>query len=219
MRFSIAMATLAATLAFSGCATLDKDAFRGETAKPGPDDDKPSRTSRNLTVTWDNIGRGGAAMRQPGFIDVLANEDTFGPAQSFMPSRQQASASAIATVALAPPSVPAAALRTAPEPPPAVETTYRTSYSTYELQRWQRFCNRGIGMTDLDWQLVDSNSARVPAGAFPSCAPPAYGSQEYKQAWSAFCAGNTLSPSMRSIVKASARPSNQPAAKCKGIAQ
>lgn len=211
MRPFFAFAALAVTLAASGCVTVPDAA----TPRPQPDDDKPQRTSRNLTVTWDNIGRGGAAMRQPGFVDVLATEQSFGPEQNYMQSPTAKTTSQVKPVVLPshPSTTPSAPTTTAT---PTVKTSSNTSYSTYELQRWQRYCNDGVGMTEQDWKFVDAQKALVPDGAFPACRPPQHNAHQYLQAWQSFCAGTAISPSQMNVVRNSARPSSIKAASCKG---
>ncbi len=216
MRPNFALAALVMMLAATGCTTLSDAEAQAQAAKtPRPDDDKPQRTERNLTVTWDNIGRGGAAMRQPGFVDVLATENSFGPEQSYIQSPAAKAASRVTPMVL-PSQLSARTQLPAPAAAPPVKTTSHTSYSTYELQRWQRYCNEGVGMTEQDWKFVDAHKALVPEGAFPTCRPPQHTSHQYLEAWHSFCSGDAIKPVQMNVVKNSARPSSVPAAACKG---
>ena len=208
-RVPIALAISALLLSATGCVTQP---IATEIAAP-KQDDKVLRTARHLTVTWDNIGRGGAAMRQPGFVDVLANEQSFGPEQNYIQSMPPAAAPSRAPIAsVARPTVQA--LPTAAAAP--FKTSSRTSYSTYELQRWERYCGRGVGMGEQDWRFVDAQNHLVPEGAFPSCSPPMHNSQQYRDAWAEFCSGRAISESQMDVVRNSARPSSVSAKTCSG---
>lgn len=61
-----------------GVAMLAGCAANTPEAPPAPQapaiNDKPARVSRELTVAWDNYGRGGAALRQPAFVHVLGQD-------------------------------------------------------------------------------------------------------------------------------------------------
>lgn len=153
MRTFFSVAAIAATLV--GCNATNPPIPATDVPIAHQDADKPMRTARNLTVTWDNIGRGGAAMRQPGFIDVLSQENSFGPEQNYMRVPQSKHVAPVVTP-------------TAAKPP---KTSNKTSYSTYELQRWQRYCDQGRGMDSKDWRFVRAQNFEVPEGAFPNCKP------------------------------------------------
>lgn len=208
-RAPIALAICALLLSATGCVTQP---VANEIAAP-KQDDKPLRTARHLTVTWDNIGRGGAAMRQPGFVDVLANEQSFGPEQNYTRSIPPAAPTSSAPV----PNVARPTVQALPAAAAApFKTSSRTSYSTYELQRWERYCGRGVGMGEQDWRFVDAQNHLVPEGAFPSCSPPMHSSQQYREAWAVFCSGRAISESQVEVVRNSTRPSSVSANTCKG---
>lgn len=208
-RAPLSLAIAALMLSATGCVTQPKATVMEVSIQ----DDKPIRTSRHLTVTWDNIGRGGAAMLQPGFVDVLANEQSFGPDQNYIQApaaKSPFSAAQVAQIKLPmEPAAPAAPVAT-------VKTSNRTSYSTYELQRWERYCSGGVGMGEQDWRFVDGQNHLVPDGVFPSCSPPLHNSQQYRSAWVEFCSGSAISPSQMNVVRNSARPSSVSAKSCKG---
>lgn len=45
-------------------------------------------------------------------------------------------------------------------------------YSYYELVRWQRFCNAGLGMDKKDWSFVKNKANLFPEDLVEKCTPP-----------------------------------------------
>lgn len=200
----------------SGCAM-----FQPKLPEPLPVvvDDKPQRTHRHLTVSWDNIGQGGAAMLQPAFVHVLGNEDS--SPQSFTPSKTSVLASKpspqIAPALIGPNLDEMRALLDKAKRVPAVaaiKTTNKTSYAVYEMSRWERFCDGGKGMTEQDWKFVVKANEKVPSGAFANCTRPAHNFSSYMAAWKDFCHEGSASDQHMDIVRATVRPSSIKS--CKG---
>lgn len=162
--------------------------------------DKPSRVSRELTLAWDNQGRGGAALRQPGYVHVLGN--------------------GLGSNVLAEHS--ASAGYTSADNPftghPGTETASRAieayreiakvkSYSLYELSRWERYCDRGVHMDERDWRFVQAEgAANIPTDAISACVPPTYTYQDYLVAWTRFCTAQITTDTERRIVRETSRP-------------
>ena len=206
------LSLLIAAGVLSGCA-----AFQSKPPEPVviKEDDKPQRTHRHLTVAWDNIGRGGAALHQPGFVDVLSNEDS--QTQSYTPAKSPALApkpSPKATPAIIGPSIDEMRALLSKSAAKPVPTTNKTSYAIYEMRRWERYCNAGQGMTEQDWKFVTQAKGEVPADAISSCSRPNHNYQGYKDAWKSFCSGTTISESQQDIVRNSTRPASIKS--CKG---
>lgn len=45
-------------------------------------------------------------------------------------------------------------------------------YSVYNLSRWERFCNYGLGMDKRDWDFVKKHQKEFPQELRENCAPP-----------------------------------------------
>jgi hypothetical protein len=159
------------------------------------ENNKPAKVNRTLTLAWDNIGRGGAAMRKPGYIHVLG-DGKVGEAQNKMND-----AEAIF-------SAESNQKGDVNETLNAFKSlTKGQGYSLYELSRWERYCNRGKGMDERDWRFIEAEGAEhIPSEIVVGCSPPAYTYQEYLSAWIAFCASKTITEADRLIVRSSVRP-------------
>lgn len=105
-------------------------------------------TTRLLHKTWDNIGRGGAAERQPGYIHVLGGEAVYNnvavrydTARKKLPASRQSSKKIIHKL-------------------------------NPEDLAWSRYCNYGRGMTEKDWEIVIAANMEVPAKYLKNCRYP-----------------------------------------------
>lgn len=156
-------------------------------------EEKIERVSRELTNTWGNTGLGGAAMRQPGYINVLG-KGNLGDRQS---------QGRLAGNSGANPSALVAAVKD-------IESARgdNAGFSVYELSRWSRYCNAGKGMDEPDWQFVTKNGgpAGVPPSMKSSCTLPGYDYEDYLGAWVKYCTSSGPTNYERSIVGKSVRP-------------
>lgn len=173
-----------------GCSTFsaDKEAettTSDQTEQTVISQNKYDRVNRQLDVTWNDLGRGGAAVRQPAYIHTLNGQ-----------SHTQTSTG------------------TKPAETDFAKTlgAYHTieagkAYSHYELSRWERFCQNGKGMDERDWKFVDKEGTNaVPRSLLNACTPPTYAYQDYLQAWTQYCTSSPLTASQRAIVGDSSRP-------------
>lgn len=121
-----------------------------------------NQTHRLITMAWGNTGRGGAALRQPAYIHVLAD------GQSVM----------MATPA---PSTDASPLGTLADPAEMIAASLDKlngaqpgrGYSLYELARWERYCDGGKKMDKADWAFVKKEGVEnVPTSLIANCNPP-----------------------------------------------
>ncbi|MDF8735127.1 hypothetical protein OU524_12610 [Escherichia coli] len=144
------------------------------------ENDKLARVSMELSMSWGNMGRGGAALRQPGYIHVLGD----GNIGVTMNTVQYDSASSNKT--------PAGFKQNG-----GVDEAINTfksmnkgkSYSLYELSRWERYCNGGKGMDEHDWRfVVAEGTTNIPKDVITGCIPPTHTYQEYLDA------GRTFAP-------------------------
>ncbi|EAB9607384.1 MULTISPECIES: hypothetical protein [Gammaproteobacteria] len=162
------------------------------------ENDKLARVSMELSMSWGNMGRGGAALRQPGYIHVLGD----GNIGVTMNTVQYDSASSNKT--------PAGFKQNG-----GVDEAINTfksmnkgkSYSLYELSRWERYCNGGKGMDEHDWRfVVAEGTTNIPKDVITGCIPPTHTYQEYLDAWTYFCTSQTVTDADRRIVRESVRP-------------
>lgn len=159
--------------------------------------DKAARVNRELSLAWDNIGRGGAALRQPGYIHVLGDgnvsttmntikESSIDTDNSPIGSKQDDVKEAIATFK---------------------SMNKGKGYSVYELSRWERYCDSGKGMDEHDWRFIETEGAEnIPVDALTTCTPPAHTYQDYLNAWTNFCTSQAVTDTDRHIVRESVRP-------------
>lgn len=195
-------------LLFIGAALVTGCASSPE-PKPEPEpkvvETKQERISRDLTLSWDNMGRGGAAVRQPAYIHVLGEGNL----------KQSGSKASIPKTDVANPYIPenlAEAVNdidNAQKKNAGVDNSKgKEGYSLYELSRWDRFCDGGKGMDEADWRFVTRHGgkANVPSILQDSCSAPAHDYKAYLAAWTGFCTGAGISSSQRDIVRESVRP-------------
>lgn len=180
----------------TGCASTPEPK---QTPEPKVIESKQERVTRNLTLSWDNIGRGGAAIRQPAHVHVLGqgNINEFGSKASipktdttdlYIPKSIAEAVDAIDNV--------------------KKENIENSGYSLYELSRWERFCDDGKGMDEIDWRFVKRNGgkANIPNILQDSCTAPDHDYKAYLIAWTSFCTGTDISSFQRKIVRESVRP-------------
>lgn len=147
-------------IAILGVAILAGCASNAPEQKPQPqtapaENDKPARVSRELSMAWDNMGRGGAALRQPGYIHVLGD----GNVSATMNKVKDDSAGSDKTPA---------GIKQHGDVNEAINTFKSMNkgkgYSLYELSRWERYCDGGKGMDEHDWRFVEAGDYKHPQG-------------------------------------------------------
>lgn len=112
-----------------------------------------AQTHRILTNDWGNDGRGGAALRKPAYIHVLAGEATVFTTLHHPPASMPSTQALVAS---------------------SLDKLQRGAYSVYELSRWERYCNHGKGMDKRDWAFVIQQGLNnVPTSLVGNCNPPA----------------------------------------------
>lgn len=191
----------AATLAVSGCASFAAN-FGKKKDEPAPaveqaavkETDKPLRTSRELTLSYDNLGRAGAAMHHPDYVHVLGDRHDWaeinGPYGS-LDSGDGRNKGRTRTLSYS----------------GSKNSRPGTGFSVYELQRWERYCNGGKGMDERDWRFVASEQYNPPLDALGSCRAPSFDYSNYLEAWTRFCNGSSQYSSQdKAIVSNSSRP-------------
>ncbi|QHS38446.1 hypothetical protein GWQ43_19965 (plasmid) [Alcaligenes faecalis] len=120
------------------------------------------QTHRLLTMAWGNTGRGGAALRQPAYIHVLANSHSVTMAST----ETTTDAPPLGTL-VNPADMIAASLDK------LTGSQTRRGYSLYELARWERYCEGGKQMDKADWAFVKKEGVEnVPESLIPHCTPP-----------------------------------------------
>lgn len=185
----------AVTLAVSGCASSEKnteiqaddEAVVEQTATR--ETDKPLRTNRELTLSYDNIGRAGAAVHRPAYVHVLGDRHDW--AEINAPHGAEIDKAKINNAANTKGSTskPGQAL------------------SFYELQRWERFCDNGKGMDERDWRFVESQQYSPPMDVLGVCQAPSFDYSKYLEAWTRFCNGSEQYDAHdKAIVRNSSRP-------------
>lgn len=157
---------------------------------------KHERVDRTLTLSWDNMGLGGAALRQPAYIHVLGegtlhktiHTATFPNTQSddlYNPEK--------ITVILN-----------------EINSSPKKGYSLYELSRWRRFCNQGKDMDEADWNFINIQGRdNIPSVFHDHCIPPNHTYKAYVSAWETFCSNAKISSTQRQIVTTSVKPTTK----------
>ncbi|EOV0985941.1 hypothetical protein ACW6AV_003426 [Edwardsiella piscicida] len=172
-------------LILTGCASEQQ-----KDMGPNPADlTKPNRVTRELSQSWDNIGRGGAALRQPAYVHVLGN----GNVGSTMNNAQ------VQTGGMLRKNTGNNGLFNS--------MSEGKGYSLYELSRWERYCDNGKGMDEHDWRFIKAQGeTNIPRNALTGCIPPSHSYNDYLTAWTHFCTKKPISDAERSIVRNSVRP-------------
>ncbi len=142
------------------------------------ENDKPARVSRELSMSWDNMGRGGAALRQPGYIHVLGDGNVSAMVNKV---KDDSTGSDKAPVWINQNEDVNEAINT------FKSMNKGKGYSLYELSRWERYCNGGKGMDEHDWRFVEAEGAtNIPKDVVTGCIPPTHTYQGYLNALDAF---------------------------------
>lgn len=188
----------------AGCATSPEPSAEPEIESTTPVELKQDRVTRELTLSWDNMGRGGAALRQPAYVHVLGQGNLGEKGNSARLPQAKAIPADPSTLLDAVNSIAVQSTRTY-----ADSTAYdRGGFSLYEMSRWERYCDGGRGMDEADWQFVTNHGAAggIPSILQSSCNMPAYNYQDYLTAWTGFCNSTAITAEQRSIVRSSSRP-------------
>lgn len=159
--------------------------------------DKPFRTTRELTISWDNQGRAGAANHQPAFVHVL------GESRQHIEQNSQYSDHDLS-----------ATEQDGGRSKPRLQGNAGTfqqragqGYSYYELQRWERYCNGGKNMDERDWRFVAAENYAAPLDALGACSKPTYDYNNYLESWTRFCTSSPqYNASDKQIVTNTSRP-------------
>ncbi|WP_024608543.1 hypothetical protein [Pseudoalteromonas sp. TAB23] len=170
---------------------------------------KQARVTRELTLSWDNIGRGGAAIRQPGYIHVLGDGNLHSSeTKANLPKANTETPYTLSNAIAAVSDIDKNAQEKNNETVTSRHSSVNKGYSLYELSRWERFCNAGIGMDEDDWRFVTENGGaqNIPQILSDSCSLPNHDYQSYLDAWVNYCTEEKLTSTQRSIVRSSVRP-------------
>lgn len=197
-RFSLVLISAALV---GGCASSPEPQPEPEFT---PIESKEQRVTRDLTLSWDNIGRGGAALRQPAYIHVLGQgtlQTSGNDATIPAPEKDAVNPNELAGVL---DDIDSAASK-------ETEDTGKAGFSLYELSRWERFCDQGEGMDEPDWKFVTKHGAHegIPSILSDSCDPPSHSYDDYLNAWTNFCTSSGVTSAQRDIVRNSVRPQSR----------
>lgn len=163
----------------------------------GKGDAKMQQVNRSLSVAWGNQGRGGAAVRQSGYVHVLG--DRF--------NDQQARYAAVNAPIEVDQATVDDALRQLEELTKA-QPERGQGYSLYEISRWERYCDHGNGMDEDDWLFVtrEGGESGLPSALSARCSPPDSDYQSYISAWTRYCKSQAPTNSDMAIVRNTSRP-------------
>lgn len=182
---------------------------------------KQHQTHMSLSVSHEDLGRGGAAIRQPDYIHVLLPSKSKGDKKTT--TSEVLSNVTPANVAPHPVTdtekqVNKKQIKPAPAPRHPSDSAHKIEqkqgFSIYELSRWERYCNNGIGMDEKDWRFVEKNQKRPPK--FMKCTPPEYDLDDYFSAWTRFCEAKPITSTDKQIIKSTSRPTTK-ANPCKAL--
>lgn len=117
-----------------------------------------AQTNRLYAQSWGNVGRGGAVLRQPAYIHVLANEKVDSTSIAFIQP-------------IEPVTSPDMMIEASLNKLSNIKSGQ--GYSIYELARWERYCDQGRNMTNADWKYInDVGITNVPLQLLHNCTPP-----------------------------------------------
>jgi hypothetical protein len=130
-----------------------------------PYGEKHRQVSRDHALDWDNMGRGGAAMRQPAYVHTLSGYNNIHKPKEVTPNFGQDKPITAHPVMLDN-AVKMGISFGEPNKP--------QSYSIYEMSRWERFCkDEGKNMDKRDWAFVKKEGANnLPQHLRADCNPP-----------------------------------------------
>ncbi|MCB5162636.1 hypothetical protein [Marinomonas algarum] len=187
----------------SGCASKDV-VTHIDTIEVQNKETQMKRTSRDSTLSWENIGRGGAALRQPAYVHVL------GEGNLKVLSKDSDIPEVNAKNPFEPSDLMAVIDGIDKKSSNATNQTKHSikQYSLYELSRWERFCDQGKGMDEDDWMFVTNNGGEsgLPEIYSGSCKSPGHNYADYLDAWVEFCSNDSIERHQRDIVRDSVRP-------------
>lgn len=208
----------------SDCHSLDCENFyKSYTKTIIEKENKLSRTNKINTLRLRTKQLGGAAIRQEGYVHVLASEgccEGKTPLQSDWKHKYDnltvgglnldfADAVSIlgewdTTQCLGSKYNKEIAQKITDDSDPKSITIVN---STLDMGRWERYCNQGSHMNENDWLFVKENSYQVPEEFEPFCVRPDFTYEEYLAAWESFCnADNKTSKKYMTIIKKTVRP-------------
>lgn len=164
---------IGALLTLAACSTTEEVEHAGYSLRSYINT-KP--TSMAPTTAWYDAERGGAAIREQSYNHVVGRQNV-SELKDLSPE-------------------PAISL----DPAASIERSKKvTSYSVYELQRWERFCGHGK-MDGKDWDFVASEGREnIPLHLIAECNAPTYTRQEYLEAWKASCNGGSPNSAQQKI--------------------
>lgn len=165
---------------------------------------KSERVSRGLTLSWENTGLGGAAIRQPAYVHVLGEGNLHESVHAASFTQVSNEGAEPATVVFALNEIDTASKDKR-------EGIEGQAYSLYEMQRWERFCDNGKNMDEADWLFVTKQGGmeQLPSILLASCKAPAHNYKSYLAAWVGFCTGASITSHQRDIVRHSVRPKSE----------
>lgn len=157
---------------------------------------KPTRL--DATVAVSNRERGGAAFREAEYLHTLGHQKSVDFVKSGAAEGNQ-------NFDVTKPIESAARLSRSSSDEPKVQT----SYSIYEMSRWERYCGHGK-MDEKDWKFVKHEGKEsLPEILVVGCNPPSYSFDEYVAAWKKQCqAPNYLTTQETMIVNSTVGPEN-----------
>lgn len=147
---------------------MDRIQAEKERLARAPYGEKHLQVSRDNTLDWDNMGRGGAAMRQPAYVHTLSGFNNVNAPAEVATSFGQLGGKNNA-------AIHKAALDKALKSSNDFGTPNKEiSYSVYELSRWERFCeNGGVKMDRRDRAFVQKEGVNnLPEHLRSTCNPP-----------------------------------------------
>lgn len=203
------LSAMASSVVLTGCSngnvkpSTDEDTFDGRTLS----------TYGESTMDWQGGNYAGAAITKPDYVFVLKNEEPkrLSKNNPYSTTAKQFAQKQADLLAFKTPDYTDELLEKLAKKNGAAITPESEgyNYSTYQMSRWERFCNGGVGMDEADWAFIDGLSFEARhMPPISNCQPAAYSSTTYEGAWSYFCRGKTMTEEGKSIVKNTVKPSS-----------